>query len=87
MDKKIIKRKLEGEITSDKMDKTVTVNVTTIKIHSKYKKRYKSTRKYKAHDAKNEYKIGDTVVIEECRPISKDKCWRVISKSKVTSNK
>ena len=80
MDKKIIKRKLEGEITSDKMDKTVTVNVTTIK-------RYKSTRKYKAHDAKNEYKIGDTVVIEECRPISKDKCWRVISKSKVTSNK
>ncbi len=80
--KKIIKRKLEGEITSDKMDKTVTVAVTTIKVHSKYKKRYKSTKKYKAHDDKNEYKIGDVVVIEQCRPISKDKCWRVIKKVK-----
>jgi small subunit ribosomal protein S17 len=82
MDKKIIKRKLEGEITSDKMDKTVTVAVTSIKVHSKYKKRYKSTKKYKAHDDKNEHKIGDVVIIEQCRPISKDKCWRIIKKVK-----
>ena len=82
MDNKIIKRKLEGAVTSDKMDKTITVAVTTIKIHSKYKKRYKSTKKYKAHDDKNEYKIGDTVIIQECRPISRDKCWRVIKKVK-----
>ena len=82
MDNKLIKRKLEGEVTSDKMDKTISVAVTTIKIHSKYKKRYKSTKKYKAHDTKNEYKIGDVVIIEACRPISKDKCWRVIKKVK-----
>ena len=82
MDKKIIKRKLEGEITSNKMDKTVAVNVTTIKIHSKYKKRYKSTKKYTAHDDKNEHKIGDVVIIEQCRPISKAKCWRITKKLK-----
>ena len=72
------KRKLEGEVVSDKMSKTVVVNITTTKIHPKYKKRYKSSKKYKAHDEKNEYKVGDLVVIEECRPLSKDKRWRVI---------
>ncbi|MBU1203341.1 30S ribosomal protein S17 [Patescibacteria group bacterium] len=82
MDKKITKRKLEGEIMSDKMDKTVVVLVTSIKTHSKYKKQYKSSKKYKAHDEKNEYKTGDKVVIEECRPLSKDKRWRVIKKVK-----
>ncbi|RJR10306.1 30S ribosomal protein S17 [Candidatus Parcubacteria bacterium] len=82
MEKKVIKKKLEGEVVSDKMDKTVTVLVTTIKAHSKYKKQYKSSKKYKAHDEKNEYKIGDKVVIEHCRPLSKDKRWRVIKKVK-----
>lgn len=82
MEKKVIKRKLEGEVVSDKMDKTVSVLVTTIKTHSKYKKQYKSSKKYKAHDAKNEYKVGDQVIIEGCRPISKDKRWRVIKKVK-----
>lgn len=76
------KRKFEGEVVSDKMDKTVVVNVTSVKIHPKYKKRYKSTKKYKAHDEKNEYKVGDIVVIEECRPLSKDKKCRVIKKIK-----
>lgn len=82
MEKKAIKRKLEGEVVSDKMDKTVVVNVTSVKIHPKYKKRYKATKKYKSHDEKNEYKVGDVVVIEECRPLSKDKKWRVIKKIK-----
>ena len=77
-----LRRKIEGEVVSDKMDKTVVVNVTSIKIHPKYKKRYKSSKKYKAHDEKNEYKVGDVVVIEECRPLSKDKRWRVINKVK-----
>lgn len=75
-------RKFEGEIVSDKMDKTVVVKVTSIKTHSKYKKQYKSSKKYKAHDAKNEYKTGDIVVIQECRPLSKDKKYRVIKKVK-----
>lgn len=82
MEKKVIKRKLEGVVTGDKMDKTVSVLVTTIKTHSKYRKQYKSSKKYKAHDDKNEYKIGDKVMIEACRPISKDKKWRVIKKVK-----
>lgn len=78
----VIKRKLEGEVVSDKMDKTVVVEVTTVKIQSKYKKRYKSSKKYKAHDEKNQYKVGDVVVIEGCRPLSKDKRWRVVKKVK-----
>lgn len=82
MDTKVIKRKLEGEVVGDKMAKTVVVLVTSIKTHSKYKKQYKSSKKYKAHDEKNEYKIGDKVVIEACRPLSKDKRWRVIKKVK-----
>ena len=80
METKVIKRKLEGEVVGDKMDKTVSVLVTSLKAHPKYKKQYKSSKKYKAHDEKNEYKVGDKVVIEECRPISRDKRWRVIKK-------
>jgi len=82
MENKVVKRKLEGEVVSDKMDKTVSVLVTVIKTHNKYKKQYKSSKKYKAHDTKNEYKVGDQVIIEGCRPISKDKRWRVIKKVK-----
>lgn len=78
----VIKRKLEGEVVSNKMDKTVVVKVTTVKIQSKYKKRYKSSKSYKAHDEKNQYKVGDIVVIEGCRPLSKDKRWRVVKKVK-----
>lgn len=80
MEKKVINRKLEGEVVSDKMDKTIVVRVASIKTHSKYKKQYKSSKGYKAHDEKNEYKVGDKVVIEACRPLSKDKRWRVIKK-------
>ena len=64
------------------MDKTVVVSVTSIKTHSKYKKQYKSSKKYKAHDEKNQYREGDLVIIESCRPLSADKRWRVIKKVK-----
>lgn len=74
------KRKLTGVVTSDKMQKTVVVKVETIRQHSRYKRMYKIHKKYKAHDEKKEYKMGDKVVIEECRPISRDKRWRVIKK-------
>ncbi len=62
------------------MDKTRVVSVTRLKKHPRYKKYYKVMRKFKAHDGKNEYKTGDKVVIEETRPLSKDKRWRIVSK-------
>jgi len=74
------KKKLKGIVVSDKMDKTAVVEVQTLKEHPKYKKRYLSTLRYKAHDEKNEYQVGDSVMIEETRPISKDKKWRIINK-------
>jgi len=74
------KKQLKGIIVSDKMNKTVVVRVERIVQDPKYKKRYKVHKKYKAHDEKEEYKMSDKVIIEECRPISKDKNWRVISK-------
>ena len=73
-------KKLIGKIVSDKMQKTVVVQVERIKIHPKYKRRFKVHKKYKAHDEKGEYKTGDRVVIQECSPISKDKNWKVIEK-------
>jgi len=74
------KRQLTGIVTSDKMQKTVVVKVERIKEHPKYKKRFKVHKKYKAHVESGEYKIGDRVTIEECRPISKDKRWKVVKK-------
>ena len=62
------------------MQKTVVIKVERIKEHPKYKRRYKIHKKYKAHDEKGEYNVGEKVVIEECRPISKDKKWKVIKK-------
>ena len=75
------KRQLIGKVVSDKMKKTVVVEVERIKEHPKYKRRYKIHKKYKAHDEKGEYKVGDMVIIEESQPISKEKKWRVIKKS------
>jgi len=77
---KLIKKRLSGIVVSDRMDKTVIVAITRLKEHSKYKKRYKITKRYKAHDEQNKFKVGDKVMIQECRPISKDKKWRVIAK-------
>lgn len=79
-DKRIIKRVLQGIVVSDKMNKTRVVAVVRTKTHPKYLKRYKVTRRYKAHDEKNEYHTGDKVTIEECRPLSREKRWRVIKK-------
>ena len=81
------KRKLKGIVVSDKMQKTVVVRVERIKAHPKYKKRYKISKNYKAHDEKQIYKIGDRVIIEECRPLSKHKTWRVIEKETVKKKK
>ena len=77
-DNKIIKRKFSGIVVSDKMDKTIVVRVETVKCDPKYKKRYTVVKKYKVHDEKNQFKEGDKVDFVECRPLSKDKKWRVI---------
>lgn len=74
------KKKLTGIVVSDRMQKTVVVEVKRVVSHPKYKKRYNVSKKYKAHDENNEYKVGDKVVIEESRPYSKDKKWKVIKK-------
>ena len=70
----------KGIVVSDKMDKTVVVLVDTLKEHPKYKKRYISSKKYKVHDEKNEYSIGEEVEFENCRPISGDKKWKALTK-------
>lgn len=75
------KKRLQGVVISDKMAKTVVVNTSRIKEHPKYRKRYEVNKKYKAHDEEQAYKPGDKVIIEECRPVSKDKRWRVVSKA------
>ncbi len=76
-----MKRELEGIVISDKMNKTRVVSVARLKKHPLYKKYYRITRKFKAHDEKNEYKTGDKVLIEETRPLSKEKRWKIISKA------
>lgn len=76
--KEVIVKKFNGVVISDKSDKTVVVNVESVKVHPKYKKRYVVSRHYKVHDEKNECKIGDKVVFIECRPLSRDKRWRII---------
>ena len=72
------RRVLTGRVTSDKMDKTVTVLVERRVMHPLYKKFIRRSKKYAAHDEANVCKIGDTVRIEECRPISKRKTWMVV---------
>jgi len=73
-------KKLKGVVVSDKMAKTIVVNVARYTKHPLYGKYIKKSKRYKVHDEKNEYKIGDKVIIEECRPLSKDKHFRVVSK-------
>lgn len=77
MDKKIIIKK-KGTVVSDKMKNTVVVAVNSFKTHPKYQKKYRFTKKYKAHDEGNKYKVGDIVEIVPCRPISKDKRFKVL---------
>lgn len=70
-------RLLRGVVTSDKMDKTVVVQVTRRVLHRHFKKFVVRRKKYKAHDERNEYRQGDTVQIAEARPYSREKRWRV----------
>lgn len=80
MEKTVIRKSLKGVVVSDKTDKTVVVLVNRFIKHRRYGKFIKTSKKYKAHDNGNEYKIGDRVVIEECKPMSKDKHFVVIQK-------
>ena len=75
------RRVLTGRVTSDKMDKTVTVLVDRRVMHPLYKKFIRRSKKYAAHDEENACKIGDTVRIEECKPISKRKTWTVVERN------
>lgn len=81
------RRVMEGKVVSDKCDKTVTVLVERLTKDSMYGKIIRRTAKFAAHDEKNEWKIGDIVMIEECRPLSKRKSWTVISGRKGASGK
>jgi len=73
------KRILQGTVTSDQNNQTVTVLVTRRFKHPLLQKTVKKTKKYRAHDAENQFKAGDTVRIQECAPISKTKRWEVIA--------
>jgi len=76
-----IKRTLTGKVVSDKMAKTLVVEVNRMKQHSVYKKRYRVTKRYHVHDAKEEYKVGDRVRFRACRPLSRTKRWHTVPKS------
>jgi small subunit ribosomal protein S17 len=76
--KTVIRKKFSGVVMSDKMDKTIIVKVDKVKVHPRYKKRYTVSERYKVHDEKNQFKEDDKVTFVECRPISKDKRWRVL---------
>ena len=71
------KRSFVGLVTSDKMDKTIVVTISSKKMDRLYKKYVTRSKKYMAHDENNDAHIGDTVRIVECRPLSKNKCWRL----------
>lgn len=72
-------RGFTGRVVSAGMQKTLVVQVDTMKVHSKYHKTYRVSRKYHIHDEKNEGKVGDQVKFVECRPLSKTKRWRLVS--------
>ncbi|GIW12456.1 MAG: 30S ribosomal protein S17 [Dehalococcoidia bacterium] len=72
------RRVLQGTVVSDKMDKTVVVAVERLKRHPLYRRTIRRTTKYKAHDERNECRVGDIVRIVESRPLSREKRWRVI---------
>ncbi|MDA0240949.1 MAG: 30S ribosomal protein S17 [Proteobacteria bacterium] len=73
------KRIMQGVVVSDAMDKTIVVNVERRFRHTLYKKIIKRSKKYVAHDEANQCKVGDTVSIQECRPLSKRKRWQVLT--------
>jgi len=72
------KKVLFGTVVSDKMEKSAVVRVSRTIQHPLYKRTMKQTKKYKIHDEANECRVGDRIRLIECRPISKDKCWRLL---------
>ncbi|MFA4937388.1 MAG: 30S ribosomal protein S17 [Patescibacteria group bacterium] len=78
--KNSIGRTLDGVVVAAGAIKTRTVLVTRSKLHSKYGRRFKTSRRYLAHDEQNKYQVGDRVVIIETRPLSKNKRWRILNK-------
>ena len=80
MEKNNKKRILKGTVVSDKMQKTVVVEIVRLTKNLKYKKYFKVSKRYKAHDEKKEYHIGDKVLIQETKPMSKEKRWKVIKR-------
>ncbi len=78
MEKKRNKKSLQGMVVGNKMDKTVVVTIQRSTQHPLYKKIVRRDKRYKAHDELNECQIGDTVKIMECRPLSRDKHFRVV---------
>ena len=75
-------RRFQGVVVSSGMTKTIVIQVESTKTHPKYGKQYKVSKKYKVHDEHNRYQVGDRVVFAACRPLSKDKRWRVIYEKK-----
>ncbi|MCM1306675.1 MAG: 30S ribosomal protein S17 [Bacteroides sp.] len=78
MEERNLRKERVGIVVSDKMDKTVVVAISERVKHPLYKKIVSRTKKFKAHDEHNECGVGDKVLITETRPLSKDKCWRVV---------
>ncbi len=78
MEERNLRKERVGIVVSDKMDKTIVVAITERVKHPLYKKIVSRTKKLKAHDEKNECGIGDKVRVAETRPLSKDKCWRLV---------
>ncbi len=84
MEKKISKKRvLQGIVTSNKMQKTLVVQVDRTKMNAKYGKQFRASTKFHVHDEKGEYKVGDIVRFEETRPLSKTKRWRAVGKVKL----
>lgn len=73
-----LRKRRTGVVVSNKMDKTVVVSTVRMTMHPLYKKYIRKRVRFKAHDETNKCQIGDTVVIQECRPLSKDKRWGVV---------
>ena len=78
MEERNLRKTRVGKVVSDKMDKTIVVAIEDHVKHPLYKKIVKSTYKLKAHDANNECHVGDTILVMETRPLSKDKRWRLV---------
>lgn len=76
--KSVAQRERQGVVVSDKMDKTIVVKVSAVTPHAQYKKVIRTTDRLKAHDENNDARVGDTVLVRECRPLSRDKTWRLI---------